>query len=591
MNKLILEEIHRIKQVMGLVTEGNRFPWLYDVVSYGTGRFQGINAIVNLKQRLSDAANMRPENLKKLADDIESYNQININRGDEDAFIFREGVKKLAESKSISYREALEKVLKEEFSADDILESLAIARARRIAKVGLKYETGIDDILSTNSFLTTTLRDQTDKTINTLRKMQKDSGPDATLDEVLRREELIKTGGFSPEMQRYWFDLYYQIKSDLYDVLRPAENPELDSQLREINLDDADMNRLRNGESSIQVPEGPIKDFATLKFKRFKKLSPEQQKDLVDQAAAETLAAFNTTIDKYRSQGAALEDAQKIFSNPKLGPAEKMKILRNAINKAQPSLGVGQDAVDWLVNYLVGYNMKNEEWLWTNGGWKKVLYSWFYINAGFAVVEFIARGFLTKGEDPDNYGSDDIERFMNRFDFVGLLLRVIPVPGLVRLIISEGLQYVIEGETFRPPSSEEVLEKFPAKNGAPGASKREVSEHPKYQDNLSLLKPRLDDSVWIVRGDEDLGIWRWNESTDEMENILPGEKDSGGGGGGGGGTSSSTYEENFNDFKKFLQDNSLSTSDAKNDTAESGYFTANGKDYLYDDSTKTFKED
>jgi hypothetical protein len=583
MNKLILEEIDRIRQVMGLITEGSRFPWLVDVIGYGTGRARtgGRDLINNLSQRLTDAPKMGANKLKTLVDDIESYNVIEINVGEEDAILFRESIQKLADNKNISYREALEKVVKEQFSEEDILESLAIAKARRIAKVGLK-PSSFDNFLEQRTYLNRMLVDQTQKTIDTLRKMEGQSGAEATLNEILRREDLIKTGGFSPEVQRYWFDLYYQIKSGLYDVLRPVDNPELDSQIREINLDDAEMNRLRNGESSIQVPEGPIKDFATLKFKRFKKLSPEQQKDLVDQAAAETLAAFNKTIDKYRSQGAALEDAQKVFSNPKLGPAEKMKILRNAINKAQPSLGVGQDAVDWLVNYLVGYNMKNEEWLWTNGGWKKVLYSWFLINAGFAVVEFITRGFLTKGEDPDNYGSDDIERFMNRFDIVGLLLRVIPVPGLARLILSEGVQGVIESGGFRPPSSEEVLKKFP------GASKKDINEHPKYQENASLLEPRLDDSVWIVRGNEDLGIWYWNLDTDKMENVLPGSSSSSS-------TqttttpTTTTYEENFNDFKKFLKDSGLSDSDAVNDTSESGYFIANGKDYVYDDSAKTFK--
>lgn len=369
------------------------------------------------------------------------------------------------------------------------------------------------------------------------------------------------------------------VSGKITKIVDEAEALSNDIPLNRIRLDDADMNRLRNSESSIQVPEGPIKDFATLKFKRFKKLSPEQQKDLVDQVVAETLAANNKTIATFRSQGVALEDAQETFSNPQLGPVEKMKILRNAINKVKPSLGVGQDAVDWLVNYLVGYNMKNEEWLWTNGGWKKVLYNWFLINAGFAVVEFITRGVLTKGEDPDKYGNDDIERFINRFDFVGLLLRVIPVPGLARLILSEGVQAVIESGGFRPPSSEEVLKQFP------GASKKNVNEHPKYQDNISLLAPRLDDSVWIVRGNEDLGIWYWNLDTDKMENVLPGSSSS------SSTQTTTTYEASLIDFKKFLKDSGLSDTDAVNDTEESGYFVANGKDYVYDDSTKTFKVD
>jgi hypothetical protein len=63
------------------------------------------------------------------------------------------------------------------------------------------------------------------------------------------------------------------------------------------------------------------------------------------------------------------------------------------------------------------------------------------------------------------------------------------------------------------------------------------------------------------------------------------------GGGEGGGGNSKEYTQTLDDFKKFLVDNSLGTDDATNDTEESGYWKANGKDYSYDTTTKTFKED
>jgi hypothetical protein len=51
------------------------------------------------------------------------------------------------------------------------------------------------------------------------------------------------------------------------------------------------------------------------------------------------------------------------------------------------------------------------------------------------------------------------------------------------------------------------------------------------------------------------------------------------------------YTQTLEDFKKFLTANSLSIDDATNDTDVSGYWKANGKDYTYDTTTKTFKED
>ena len=58
-----------------------------------------------------------------------------------------------------------------------------------------------------------------------------------------------------------------------------------------------------------------------------------------------------------------------------------------------------------------------------------------------------------------------------------------------------------------------------------------------------------------------------------------------------GGSNVNTYEQTMDDFKKFLTDNKLGVEDAKNDTDSSGYWKANGKDYKYDVTAKTFVED
>lgn len=51
------------------------------------------------------------------------------------------------------------------------------------------------------------------------------------------------------------------------------------------------------------------------------------------------------------------------------------------------------------------------------------------------------------------------------------------------------------------------------------------------------------------------------------------------------------YTQTLEEFKKFLTDNGLSADNATNDTEVSGFWKANGKDYVYDSTTKTFKEE
>jgi hypothetical protein len=55
--------------------------------------------------------------------------------------------------------------------------------------------------------------------------------------------------------------------------------------------------------------------------------------------------------------------------------------------------------------------------------------------------------------------------------------------------------------------------------------------------------------------------------------------------------SQTNYDQTLDGFKKFLKDIKLDGTNAKNDTDNSGYWQANGKDYKYDVTAKTFVED
>ncbi len=56
-------------------------------------------------------------------------------------------------------------------------------------------------------------------------------------------------------------------------------------------------------------------------------------------------------------------------------------------------------------------------------------------------------------------------------------------------------------------------------------------------------------------------------------------------------TKQTNYDQTLDGFKKFLKDIKLDGTNAKNDTDNSGYWQANGKDYKYDVTAKTFVED
>ena len=72
MDKQILEEIYRIKEVMGLITEARIPDWLYELVAVSTGRSGTRDLLPSLKSRIMS----RTTNFKKLAEDVEMYLKI-----------------------------------------------------------------------------------------------------------------------------------------------------------------------------------------------------------------------------------------------------------------------------------------------------------------------------------------------------------------------------------------------------------------------------------------------------------------------------------------------------------------------------------
>ena len=121
--------------------------------------------------------------------------------------------------------------------------------------------------------------------------------------------------------------------------------------------------------------------------------------------------------------------------------------------------------------------------------------------------------------------------------------------------------------------SDENIDEFYAKVVYDGKLEQVVEKEGTFY--LKDVKNNLGEMKQIECGDLKLA----NKTIDEIQATIPS------------GEVKKEYNQTLDDFKKFLADNSLGTDNATNDTDVSGFWKANGKDYSYDATTKTFKEE
>jgi hypothetical protein len=563
MKKEILEEIDRIREVMGLITEGTRWPWFGPLVT-------SIYPTVDRSLLAAASRGLGRNKLGTFADDVIGGIEDTIKNGGNSgatALTFKNAVTEWAFSKGMTYKDALMTLMKSDNDtvAKEFIAELAASKALIIAQKGigaLKKE--LDDVI--DSFMPTHQR-QADDLLSYIDGLASKSNKNA-LDEINRILDNVKNT--SPEFKKFYENLFSEKKKQI-ETKMVDDTP--------VRFDDAELRRFNDSEASVTVPEGAIKTYLTTRFKRFTKLTPQQQSDLVDTMAAKIADAFDKTYSKLTSDGDSFESIQKIFNDRRISPAKRKEIMIKAIKESNTSLGVFQNTMDWIVKYLTGFDIETQSWFWQNGDWAKVMKNWFFINAGFGVFEFFIRGYVTREDNPEDFGKDDIERFMNRFDFVALMLRMLPIPGIARLAISEIGQAMIEAGGARMPTAEEIIEKFGA-----GYNRRDVQSFPKYSDNQSIIDSFKGKCTWVVgpKG-QDMGIWTYDLKKGLFE-LVPSS---------GSSTPIKTdteYELGLESFKKFLTDNGLSAEDAKNDTGEggSGFWKGAGNDYEYDETKKTY---
>ena len=191
--------------------------------------------------------------------------------------------------------------------------------------------------------------------------------------------------------------------------------------------------------------------------KRFSKVSKQGQDRVINSAISsissdkrfkEALMKFNTDDEKFKT-------VIEIFNNSSVEGEIKAEILANSLEKLplKYKLNVFKDP-NKLLDILFYRDLNSGRWKVKN--LKKTLLTYFAINATLATMEVAFNGYYQENQDPDTWDDSWFEKMKQRFNIDSFVTKILPTPPLVALAIDQGMKFFTK-TPYRTPSFEEVI--------------------------------------------------------------------------------------------------------------------------------------
>jgi hypothetical protein len=568
MKKIVLEDIKRIHEIMGisgkkLLMEG--LPPVFDNLLKSS--VIGTRAAFNAAYSLVDSkafADLRIQ-IKNLSDELHQTTE---------GMVVHNALIRLSSKEGKSTDELLYLAMRNEDDLKKLTDEIAFFEAKtKIKNPNYRVVGGLSDLVDEAS---STYRAELRNAVDELEylKNQMKTRPVNDLDSI--SNSLKNQVQAEPSISQKTKDFYKQSLDEIVQDLKTKNQPNNN------NVDVPVPNpAVINGDDAVRVdlPENDIMEYLTANYPRFKKLSPQKQKELFDEYVA-ILTRLTRPKIELRSSSPSVEGMVTFFNRTDIPPSLKKKILKDALKNANPSLGFWQDKLDWVVNWFVGYNFRTRQWITENGNFKQVLLNWTIANAIYASIASFWSFVESKEKNPDELGKDALQRFLNQYDVLGFMLRILPIPVIARYVIIEIVKAGIDYKPPRQPSSEEV------NKGGFGDGiyiEKDITKRDDYNEKQSMLQGWKGKAVSLskdVRGPvpgqkEDLGVWYYDQQEEKLVAVFNPKSLS------GGSTTTIEYGQSLDEFKRFLKDKNLNDSDALNDTDKSGFWKANGKNYQF----------
>lgn len=207
MSQNLIEEVNRIKKIMGIIKESSVLSWIDELFKVATNSKIILNSFKTLEDRIL------PNNLDLIKQSIDE----GINEGVKDSVILKNAIAKVAEKSNVSYDEALKSILKNQEGFDKILlDELVNIKIKNIID-DVEFSKSIDDIVKqkVDAKIKPVLDSQVKQSIDFLKKLD----PDTLKTELEERIKKLNDLGLSDSVKNFW--------KNTYDILAKEKNIKL----------------------------------------------------------------------------------------------------------------------------------------------------------------------------------------------------------------------------------------------------------------------------------------------------------------------------------------------------------------------------
>jgi hypothetical protein len=364
---------------------------------------------------------------------------------------------------------------------------------------------------------------------------------------ILKQIEELEDGTFKEQLLKSWEEQVKYVEDNVLNKFGPKsdeageaaakqsdeageeaskQTDEVVNEVENVKFNQEDLNEVEGVAGTTKPIEGALANYLSKKFKvvgfdSWKKFTVEEQNRIILEMSSKINSSFERTIREYKWDS-GLVSANKTIEQMMTGNlSEKAmeKVFRNAINTAKPSFGTLGNTLDGLVEFTTGISARQGKVFWTTTtGWGEVTKKWILFNLGLAVAEGTYRFYDTR-EEPTVEGALNI--LEQRVDFLGLAQRILlPLPLISRLVVSETIQAAIVGgflnyDGFRQLTEAQINEQFDATN----VEKLDVNQFPCYDTFADKLKGFSKRANYFKVNGQNKGIWALDLSSGEVVQI------------------------------------------------------------------------
>jgi hypothetical protein len=582
MEKILLEEINRVREIMGLKliseavgpkprTVGGI---LLNALIDGAGKLKPQNVAKKMESQLSASGNKEAKStaglIKSLADDV------------------KKGI-----SKSQDFETALVKYLKPEElnflvrnigrNSTEVLDNYITATVMLDDKIYKKF---VDMVGEGEKFADERIKDYIARTaldnpnfydIPTLERMWTDieSGQFRYADEAGISVPGRKT---KPEEPGFKVDA-----EGIKDTDELKIGDDIPKEKAEIILGDSDDQVLKSGEelAGTEITKYLDSDL------RFRGASVEAKNRIIEQVQKTIREKFPNEFKKFEDIGKSVEDIAEAAWKQKVKPSDKQAIIEKSFEELRISFEFNLNNL-WTA-FVRDITLKDPTtgvYIWNSrNSIAKKFKNYLIMNLVVLGIESFIDWIDYQDENPDEWGDSTWERFYTFYNPAKIARVFLPLPSVYTAIVSKlaGTNFFVPNR--RPPAKDELFEDGTLKkyfNAEGDIITKPASTSPDMNGNTEN-----DDFAVYVSDNQgkNYGLWTYNTEKNNVEiyknpvenaaSLQPSD-------------TSKKYENKLDSFKQFLKDNNKKDYGAKG-PGSNGVYQNGSIDYEFVDPTKVFK--